>query len=92
MADIKHDHRTADGELIRPIIEIAGYPAPKEIAPPTPALRSIEARPLLSAAIGTRPSRKAAGANGLDGLGLMGQPNNCEAEEIAVYNCATKEQ
>ena len=39
LADIKHDHRTADGELIRPIIEIAGYPAPKEIAPPTPALR-----------------------------------------------------
>ena len=39
LADIKHDHRTADGELIRPIIEITGYPAAlKEIAPPTPAL------------------------------------------------------
>ena len=47
--------RTA--KLIRTIIEITGYPAPKEIAPPTPALRSIEARPLLSAAIGARPSR-----------------------------------
>jgi hypothetical protein len=62
--------RTA--KLIRTIIEITGYPAPKEIAPPTPALRSIEARPLLSAAIGTRPSRKATGANGLDALGLIG--------------------
>ena len=39
LADIKHDHRTADGELIKPIIEITGYPAAlKEIAPPTPAL------------------------------------------------------
>ena len=38
LADIKHDHRTADGELIKPIIEIIGYPGPKEIAPPTPAL------------------------------------------------------
>jgi hypothetical protein len=39
LAVIKHDHRTADGELIRPIIEITGYPAAlKEIAPPTPAL------------------------------------------------------
>ena len=36
---IKHDHRTADGKLIRPVIEITGYPpALKEIAPPTPAL------------------------------------------------------
>jgi hypothetical protein len=39
LADIKHDHRTADGELIRPIIEITGYPAAlKDIAPPPPAL------------------------------------------------------
>ena len=39
LADIKHDHRTADGELIRPIIEITGYPAAlKEIAPPTAAV------------------------------------------------------
>jgi hypothetical protein len=39
LADVKHDHRTADGKLIRPVIEITGYPAAlKEIAPPTPAL------------------------------------------------------
>jgi hypothetical protein len=31
-----------------------------------------EVRPFLSGAIGTRPSR-AAGANGLDALGLIGQ-------------------
>jgi hypothetical protein len=39
LAQVKYDHRTADGELIQPIIEITGYPAAlKEIAPPTPAL------------------------------------------------------
>ena len=27
LAQVKHDHRTAGGELIRPIIEITGYPA-----------------------------------------------------------------
>jgi hypothetical protein len=38
LADIKHDHRSA-GTAIRPVIEITGYPGPKEIAPPTrPAL------------------------------------------------------
>ena len=35
---IKHDHRTADGKLIRPVIEITGNPGPKGIAPPMPAL------------------------------------------------------
>ena len=45
LADIKHDHRTADGELIRPIIEITGYPAAlKEIGPLTPALALAEGR------------------------------------------------
>jgi hypothetical protein len=39
LADIKHDHRSADGKGIRPVIEITGYPGSKEIAPPTrPAL------------------------------------------------------
>ena len=39
LADIKHGHRSENGEPIRPIIEITGYPAAlKEIAPPTPAL------------------------------------------------------
>jgi hypothetical protein len=38
LADIKHDHRTADGELIRPIIEITYPAALNEIAPPMPAL------------------------------------------------------
>ena len=39
LADIKHDHRTPDGKLIRPVIEITGYPeALKEIAPPIPPL------------------------------------------------------
>jgi hypothetical protein len=38
LSDIKHDHRSQDGKAIRPVIEITGYPGPKEIAPPTPAL------------------------------------------------------
>jgi hypothetical protein len=39
LAAIRHDHRSENGELIRPVIEITGYPAAmKEIAPPTPAL------------------------------------------------------
>jgi hypothetical protein len=39
LAAVKHEHRGADGELIRPVIEITGYPAAlKEIAPPPPAL------------------------------------------------------
>ena len=39
VADIKHDHRTNDGKPIVPIIEISGYPEPKQIeAPLTPAL------------------------------------------------------
>ena len=39
LADVNHDHRTENGKLIRPIIEITGYPAAlKEIAPPPPAL------------------------------------------------------
>jgi hypothetical protein len=45
LADIKHDHRREDGELIRPIIEITGYPAAlKEIGPLTPALALAEGR------------------------------------------------
>jgi hypothetical protein len=38
LADIKHDHRTENGKLIGPVIEITGYPGLKEIASPTPAL------------------------------------------------------
>jgi hypothetical protein len=34
LADIKHDHRSQDGKMIRPVIEITGYPARKEISPP----------------------------------------------------------
>jgi hypothetical protein len=30
---IKHEHRGTDGELIRPIIEITGYPEPKPALP-----------------------------------------------------------
>jgi hypothetical protein len=38
LSDVKYDHRTENGKLIRPVIEITGYPAAlKEIAPPTPA-------------------------------------------------------
>jgi hypothetical protein len=33
LADVKHDHRREDGKPIVPIIEITGYPGPKEIAP-----------------------------------------------------------
>jgi hypothetical protein len=28
LAQVKHDHRGDDGEPIRPVIEITGYPAP----------------------------------------------------------------
>jgi hypothetical protein len=42
--------------------------------------QALRPRRFLSAAIGTRLSRKAAAANGLDALGLLGQPNNSEAE------------
>jgi hypothetical protein len=35
---IKHEHTMVDGKPVRPVIEITGYPATKEIAPPTPAL------------------------------------------------------
>jgi hypothetical protein len=38
LADIKHDPRSQDGKTIRPVIEITGYPASREIAPPPPAL------------------------------------------------------
>jgi hypothetical protein len=40
LADVKHDHRKEDGKPIVPIIEITGYPEPKQIeqSAPTPAL------------------------------------------------------
>jgi hypothetical protein len=44
LADIKHDHRSEDGKTIRPVIEITGYPGPKEIAPPTAALPPAETK------------------------------------------------
>ena len=36
LAAIKHEHRGADGELIKPVIEITGYPEPKPSAPALP--------------------------------------------------------
>jgi hypothetical protein len=33
LAAIKHGHRGADGEIIRPIIEITGYPERKPVPP-----------------------------------------------------------
>jgi hypothetical protein len=35
---IKHEHTLVDGKPVRPVLEITGYPATKEVAPPTPAL------------------------------------------------------
>jgi hypothetical protein len=40
-----YDHCRKDGKLIRPVIEITGYPAAlNEIAPPTPALPLAKAK------------------------------------------------
>ena len=44
LAQIKHDHRAADCELVKPVIEIAGYPVAMELAPPTPALALAKAK------------------------------------------------
>jgi hypothetical protein len=44
IADIQHNHRREDGKTIRPLIEITGYPAAKEIMPPTPALTLAKAK------------------------------------------------
>ena len=35
IADIQHNHRREDDKTIRPLIEITGYPAAKEIMAPT---------------------------------------------------------
>jgi hypothetical protein len=45
LAQVKHDHRTENGKLISPVIEITGYPAAlKEIAPPTQAFALAKAK------------------------------------------------
>ena len=44
LAQVKHDHRTEKGKLIRPVIEITGNPGPKGIAPPTQALAPTKAK------------------------------------------------
>jgi len=55
-----------DGKLIRPIIEITGYPAAlKEIAPPTPCARNLGSMlPALRLRIATNVTARGAGICG----------------------------